>query len=379
MRKILKKKNLKYYLIYYLILEVISKGNFTIGIIWIFVEFLKTVFTASDFNSIIIAFILLLIVLVIYAIGIIVAIFPVTLFLLAWNISGKIKENEDKKYTSRKDITYYRDKLKGISPATISLLINLNVEETKDITATTMKLQLNKNIAIKGDTIKIISDDLSNLAFDERYLFHILEKGDIERSSIEQWKWNALEEAKRQGYIKEKASQSGMVFKKIMLFIILALFIFGAYDFYQNGINQLESIQNSDLIQNIPENASIFDVAKLEGSNSLISPAIEGIKAIICIVGIIGWPFIYLGFTLRYKKGRSLKRTIKGEELTDEILGLKRFIHDFSNLNDVEKESIIVWDEFLIYAIVLEENEKIIDEIINLKKIEPIKMKRFGI
>ena len=39
-------------------------------------------------------------------------------------------------------------------------------------------------------------------------------------------------------------------------------------------------------------------------------------------------------------------------------------------LYKADKESIILWDDFLVYAIVLEENEKIIEEILKLKNVK---------
>lgn len=64
-----------------------------------------------------------------------------------------------------------------------------------------------------------------------------------------------------------------------------------------------------------------------------------------------------------------LKRTEAGELLTAQISGLKNFIHDFSNLSEAEKEHLILWDDFLIYAVVLEENERIIEDIFKMKNL----------
>ena len=58
------------------------------------------------------------------------------------------------------------------------------------------------------------------------------------------------------------------------------------------------------------------------------------------------------------------------------IHGMKNFIHDFSNLSEANQEHLILWDDYLVYAVLLEENEKIIKEIMKQRKINP---ESFGI
>ena len=54
---------------------------------------------------------------------------------------------------------------------------------------------------------------------------------------------------------------------------------------------------------------------------------------------------------------------------------MKRFLHDFSMLDEADKEAIGLWDEFLIYAVVLGENEKVVNEILDIKNIKISDMK----
>ena len=64
-----------------------------------------------------------------------------------------------------------------------------------------------------------------------------------------------------------------------------------------------------------------------------------------------------------------LKRTETGEILTEQISGLKNFIRDFSNLVEADKEQLVHWKDFLIYAVVLEENERVIEDIFRMKNL----------
>ena len=121
---------------------------------------------------------------------------------------------------------------------------------------------------------------------------------------------------------------------------------------------------------------TIFDIPNMENSEVVTSLFAKVIVIFISIIGIFGCPMLYFIFHVMYKFQKDeLKRTYKGEALTDEILGMKRFLHDFSMLNEADKEAMTLWDEFLIYAVVLGENEKIIDEILSIKNIKISDMK----
>ena len=70
-----------------------------------------------------------------------------------------------------------------------------------------------------------------------------------------------------------------------------------------------------------------------------------------------------------------IQRTELGDQFTEYIYGMKNFIHDFSMLEDATKDALILWDDFLIYAVVLEENDKIIEEIFMKRDLNPFKFK----
>lgn len=56
-------------------------------------------------------------------------------------------------------------------------------------------------------------------------------------------------------------------------------------------------------------------------------------------------------------------RTARGNEYAEYIWGMKNFIHDYSYLNEAEKDALALWDDYLIYAVLLEENTQIQKEI----------------
>lgn len=372
MRKIFRKANIKIYLIYYLIIEAITKFS-TIRFVWNFLfSFIEAAIKMPRLDNFISLLLVSMLVLIMYALVFIMMTLPVTLYLLAKKSVDIEKELKNKKYTSREKIIYYRDKLNGISPTTISLMQNIKVEEEKDLIATLLKLQLMGNIAISGNEIIITSDDTSKLLPSEEILFEELKTGKLRRSYIEDWKKQAVVEAKAQGYLKEKKSPKVILRKKIVLIILFVLSIFYFMTHADSVINSIDGVLNLD----ISENMSLFDIPNHKDSEIFIDALSQIVFLFISMIGVFGCPILYFIFHVMYKFQKDeLKRTYKGEELTDEILGMKRFLHDFSMLNGVDKEAMGLWDEFLIYAVVLGENEKVVDEILNIKNIKISDMK----
>lgn len=373
MKKIFKKKNIKYYLIYYLIIELITGFGFSQGIFSFVCNFCKILTKINSFEILIKVIILIIGMLIIFLFSIILMTLPVTIFLLARKSVDITHEMQNKKYTTRKDIIYYREKLDNISPTTISLMKNLKIEEEKDLVATIIKLQLNKNIVIEDDVVKVLSEDVSNLCPSEKRLFYMITGEVIDKNQIESWKTMAIEEAKKQGYIEDKSTSTGLFIKKVFLIILFILFIIGFKHFYTTFIPLVDELENIG----INETTEIYEMAENENFEFIIQILYEGVVGIICMVGIFAWPIFYIIYLIRYEnKNNSIKRTLKGEQLTDEILGLKRFIHDFTMLNEADKESIVLWDDFIVYAVLLEENEKIIQELLNLKNVRNFDTRR---
>lgn len=367
MRKIFRKSNIKIYLIYYLIVEALTKFS-TITFVWNFLfSFIKTAIKMPRLDNFISLLLVSILILIIYSLTFIMLTLPVTLFLLARKSVDIEKELKNKKYTSRQKVIYYRDKLNGISPTTISLMQNIKIEEEKDLIATLLKLQLMGNIVISGNEIIITSDDTSKLLPSEEILFNELKTGKLRRSYIEDWKKQAVVEAKAQGYLKEKKSSKTLVRKKIILVILCILSLIYFMAKADSVINTLDGVLKLD----ISEDMSLFDIPTHKDSEIFIDALAQVALMFVSMIGIFGCPVLYFIFHVMYKFQKDeLKRTYKGEALTDEILGMKRFLHDFSMLDEANKELIGLWDEFLIYAVALGENEKIVEDILNIKNIK---------
>ena len=364
MKKILKKKNIKYYLIFLLVFEILTKFSNTRIIINYSQAFINLISQGPSLDIFIKFVFVIIIMLILWVLMLILITSPVTMCLLARKTADITQEIQNRKYDSKENIIYYRDIFKGISPTTISLMQNLRIEEEKDLAATIMKLKLNQNILIEGENIKIISDNMQNLTPSEKRLFYILQNGKLSKRQIDDWKDLSIKEAKEQGYIKTQDSAKGLAIKKIILIILFILSCLGLKYIGESFIKSVDEFEK----MGFTEGMDIYELIESENFDYIFNTSIQGFLVMACLAGVFGGPIFYGAYIKRYtNSNNSLRRTSKGDKLTDEILGMKRFISDFSMLDKADKESIILWDDFLIYAIVLEENKDIVEEILELK------------
>ena len=74
---------------------------------------------------------------------------------------------------------------------------------------------------------------------------------------------------------------------------------------------------------------------------------------------------IYLIYGITYSTATSKEpcvRTKKGEQVNEKLEGLKKYLEDFSSLENKSEEELILWEDYLIYSVIFNQNEKIIKE-----------------
>ena len=64
----------------------------------------------------------------------------------------------------------------------------------------------------------------------------------------------------------------------------------------------------------------------------------------------------------------SFVKTNEGEEIVYKLEGLKRFLNDFSNLDEKDKKYITLWDDYILYSMMFNQNKKIYYELIKYFK-----------
>lgn len=288
---------------------------------------------------------------------------PVSLIVFNW-IMRVIKLNIKKaQFKSIKDIDYFRDKLSDITPTEISLLTDLEIEDKKDLTALLLKYY-KRGIIEFDDNNQIIVLKIDNeLPDSDKKILTMIEQGasDVNKLKNTNWKELVISEAINGKYlntnINTRIGGTGLLKTFGILFISL---IIGFALLFNYGVEILEYLA--------------YMIPDLYNGDGFVNLCIVAIPAILIFISLFKAPVLFLvDFSIERKNKAKYKRTELGEEVTEYIYGLKNFIHDFSLLSEKDKEEIVLWDDFLIYAVLLEENDKIVDEIWNKSKKVPNK------
>lgn len=353
---------------------------------------------ANEFSAVKNVNFLLAIVAFIYSIftNIVSKTFILILIYIPIRISTVEKVKKNMRYKVVDNIEYYRDKFESISPAEMSLILDLEIERKKDISATLLSLNIKGLLDFEDDKIKLKnSGNLENLKPSERYLFEALKDGTLDGMDMSNWEKVCIKEAMDDGYIINAKQKRKFFWKSTLLLILAILMLFysiGKFtkniDEYSKNVNEvqeemgtinsnLEKIVGKDDKQLTNEDEiklkeEYLPIAK-DAIGKIGEPLVLGLMIIGSIALIIGLIFYKIARIAIYKSGygeNKYERTKEGKVLVEQIAAMQRYIHEFSLLSDMEKEQVKLWEEFLVYAIVLEENEEIVSNIFSYKNVK---------
>ena len=235
---------------------------------------------------------------------------------------------------------YFREILKKYSPEVLSYIDDFEVDKTRDIIAVILNLKLKKKIAIEDDKIVVLDDDVAGLSQLETYVISRVDK-DFGRVIIN--REIDIEKMVREDALKRKliTTVKKKDLKKKEEFIKNALYIF---------VGIMVVI------------AAVFEGA-LRNSLCLLFPFFPGTMTfndvIIGIFMLLPIIFIYLYVGYKFFNKGKYKRTDLGEEINYKIEGLKKYIKDYSLLDEKEQEMLEIWDEYLIYSLIFKQNNTI--------------------
>lgn len=250
----------------------------------------------------------------------------------------KLSSIDFKKYKG-----YYREILKNYSPAELSYIGNFEILPKNDIVATLLSLELKKKISLVKDNnkIKIENNNIEELSSNEKYVFDSIEDGKINILNETEFITKVKEDAIKNGLLKE-AKVEWSKFTRVLIIcissIVLMIFIF--IMLFNDFVNNPTNIEDWKLF------IMMFTILLV-----LYLPIFIG---------------VYFNTYIRKTQRNSYIRTNKGEVVNERLEGLKNYLKDFSLMYEKDEKSLTVWEDYLIYSVIFNQNTKIIKRIFTL-------------
>lgn len=275
------------------------------------------------------------------------------------------------------DLDYYRDKLTGLSPGTISLLTDLKIEPKKDRAACILKYE-NMGILKMEEKRYIVNTDVpefASLRESDRFLLNALCNGTFNAQKEGNWIYMLQKEAVADGYLTSRLSSTDKQKETTstcsrcvlgcsapLFFIVIMSFVFYAF---KDRVNAYFEILNA-----LPETASFGEQTNYLLQYPEYLPVLAGLMIMVLLffLCLIIPLLVFVGTISSGFTKAHFKRTTLGNQMTEYIYGMKNFIHDFSNLSEATQNELVLWDDYLVYAVVLEENQQIVNDIIKRRK-----------
>jgi len=246
----------------------------------------------------------------------------------------KLSEIDFKKYEA-----YYRDILKNYSPAELSYIDKFEILPQNDIAASLLSLELNNNIYLDNQ-IQINDTSTENISSNEKYILDSIEDGKITNLNETEFTTKVKEDAIRNGLLKESKIEWGKFTRVLILSLsFMALMIFICITLFSDFVSNLTNIADWKLF--------------------ILMFAILLILYLPISIGI------YFNTYIVKMKKNSYIRTKKGEELNENLEGLKNYLKDYSNIHEKDEKSLTLWEDYLIYSVIFNQNTKVIKNIWN--------------
>lgn len=313
---------------------------------------------------------------------VIVALILLTIFLLVaksgfWFVLVRVALHCAKKqimknstFITAADFDYYRDKLTGISPGEISLLVDLKIEPQKDVAACILKYESMRLLREENGRYDLITDDLtdSRLRPSDRFLIQSLCGGTYDAGAARKWQEFAQDEAIASGYLTRKGANTEKKKKPCVGCLVPILLFMGLAILMYRMMPDMDAY--SAFLDSMPPDISFKEqVQVIRDHPEYYGILIQTVVFFFLLLLLLGTPFFAIAAGIAGKSSTArFKRTELGNEMAEYVYGMKNFIHDFSNLSEADKGQVVLWDDYLIYAVVLEENQQIVDEIMQRRR-----------
>lgn len=309
----------------------------------------------------------------------------------------KFKIRKNAKLKGDEEYICYRGDLDKISPSLIMFSSIFELDFKKAISSTILKLKLNGYIEEKESGFVFTNKDTASLLGSEKMVLNLLKGKGFDKKAYNE---KVEEEAVNNKYIvKNKAGKLGSLIR-IFIAILIPVIAFGisvflddytmeyyhvwpekdghAYFYLRHDLDIMalekevtdeNDYYSSPLMVNgketISYNHSEIRADKIQYGvvrkalffNALASVSV-GFELVFIIIGI----YVLVEQIKFVKKGYRV--TLKGKEMLNKAYALKNYLKNYSLINKRTEKELVLWEYYLVYAVILDVNVKIEDEVI---------------
>lgn len=269
--------------------------------------------------------------------------FYLTIIYIGIKIAYKKYNKEKLDEIDFKNNSYYREIIEKYSPGVLSYIDDFKIGE-KDIVATLMSLELKKKIKIE-DKIKVINENSEDLEENEKYILDKIKANKIRDINIITFEKKVISDCINDDLLEEKTDIKKKVIRKVVICILIYALVIIGFHFLPVAFNKIQSDNWAVIL--------LFMVIIL-----------------IIFLTMFIFPFttiIYINSYYFMNKLNPYARNKKSKDINFKLEGLKKYIKEYSLLNQKEYKDIVMWENYLIYSVILEQNTEIVNEI--MKKI----------
>lgn len=282
---------------------------------------------------------------------------------------------------------YNREHLSKVHPGLLALLYDFRVGERDDITAVLLKLKFEGYIEEENGSLVATNKSAENLLESEKQLLAAVKHKTFD---VKRYAETVKKEAQARRLISGAGDSEAVKFAKVFLScalpfaVIIAILTLVGYIAITYSQPREVSWRGSKFAVEVSED--VYNELRRSGIREMSNPtgvynsktdkyyiradllgghhAILGDRdtqaVVLGLCAILGPYMIILAISMTSSQVKSFKydfkRTGAGYKLINDAIGLKNFLKDFTVIGTRSEDEVVIWEYYLIYAVVLELN-----------------------
>ena len=302
--------------------------------------------------------------------AVMVASFPV--FFPWWCVCTMLmsRARRETSFVPLRDLEYYREQLKGLTAVQVSLLADLNVEPREDAAATLLALERRGIVSTEGDQVRLLdASRLQERSQSDQLLVRLATTGTLDSSTYGQWAEVAEEEAVDDVHLRRIGRKGSATVTGCNWFLrgcgtgcLLVLALCAAFSVFSVTVGK-------DLMELLDTAENDYEMVAIMVENPMFAIQLL-IMVVIAMAMIVAFllPLVdtVRGLVENGDASRHLRRTPLGEEEAELVYGIRNYVRDFTALSDADRRALMLWDDFLVYAVALGQNRHVVDELVRV-------------